>query len=175
MRIGGSVAFGDTLEIPMPLTVGDTAPSFTLPEAPGQMVDVGACYGTGPVVVLFYPFAFSGVCTEEFCRFRDDWATWSELGAKVFGISVDSAFASAKFRELENLPFPLLSDFNKTVGASWGVLHDDAFGQKGVTMRAAFVVGLDGVVTYAWSHEDGSNQVDFEAIRTAVESCVATS
>lgn len=159
----------------MPLTVGDAAPAFTLPEGPGQMVDVGACYGAAPVVVLFYPFAFSGVCTEEFCRFRDDWTTWSDLGAKVFGVSVDSAFTSARFRAQEDLPFPLLSDFNKTVGAEWGVLHDDAFGQKGVTMRAAFVVGLDGRIAYAWSHEDGSNQVDFAAIQAAVQSCVAPS
>ena len=159
----------------MSLSVGDTAPVFTLPEAPGSLVEVDASKTGAPIVVLFFPLAFSGVCTEEFCRFRDDWTTWSDLGAKVFGISVDSAFVSAKFRELENLPFTLLSDFNKTVGESWGVLHDDAFGQKGVAMRAAFVVGLDGAITYAWSHEDGSNQVDFDAIRTAVESCVATS
>ncbi len=158
----------------MPLTTGDIAPTFTLPEAPGQMVDVGSCFGDGPVVVLFYPFAFSGVCTEEFCRFRDEWERWSTLGTKVFGISVDSAFAAAKFRAIERLPFPLLSDFNKTVAESWGVLYDDAFGQRGVAMRSAFVVDLDGRITYAWSHEDGSNQVDFEAIRAAVESCVAS-
>ena len=155
----------------MTLAVGQDAPSFTLPEAPGRMVDVGACYGTGPVVVLFYPFAFSGVCTEEFCRFRDDWSTWAEMGVRVFGVSVDSAFAAAKFRALEDLPFPLLSDFNKDVAKTWGVLHDDAFGQKGVAMRAAFVVGLDGRIAYAWSHEDGSNQVDFEAIGIAVAAC----
>ena len=106
----------------MSLAIGDPAPPFSLQEAPGVIADVGACFGNEPVVILFFPLAFSGVCTEEFCAIRDDWAAWSELGARVFGVSVDNPFVSAKFRESENLPFPLLSDFNKTVTTEWGCL-----------------------------------------------------
>ena len=104
----------------MPLSVGDFAPKFSLPQGPGQMVDVGAEFGAAPVVILFFPLAFSSVCTEEFCAVRDDWSAWADLGARVFGISVDSPFVAPKFRESENLPFPLLSDFNKTVASEWG-------------------------------------------------------
>ena len=154
----------------MSLQVTDKAPVFTLPEAPGQMVDVGAAFGEGPVVLLFFPFAFSSVCTSEFCTIADDWSSWSKLGARVFGISVDSAFVVQKFREIEKLPFPILSDFNKDVTRSYGVLHDDEFGQKGVAMRSAFVVNRAGSITYAWSSEDGGVQVRFEEIISAVQS-----
>ncbi len=153
----------------MPVSVGDTAPVFTLPEAPGKTVEVDAAKAGGPVVVLFFPLAFSGVCTEEFCTIRDDWSAWTGMGASVYGVSIDSPFANAKFREVENLPFPLLSDFNKTVAAEWGALHEDLMGLKGVTKRAAFVVGGDGKVVYAWISDDPGVQVDFGAIKQAVE------
>ena len=128
----------------MSLSVGDTAPVFTLPEAPGSLVEVDASKAGAPIVVLFFPLAFSGVCTEAFCTIRDDWNAWTGLGANVYGVSIDSPFTNAKFREVENLPFPLLSDFNKTVAAEWGALHDDLMGLKGVAKRAAFVIGADG-------------------------------
>ena len=155
----------------MSTQVSDKAPTFALPEAPGQMVDVGAAFGTGPVVLLFFPLAFSPVCTEEFCTIRDDWANWTELGAKVFGISIDSPFVAQKFKETENLPFPLLSDFNKDVAASYGALHEDLKGMKGVAKRAAFVIDRAGDIAYAWVSDDPHVQVDFGAIKSAVESC----
>ena len=155
-------------ELDMPLTIGDLAPSFSLQEAPGVIADVGACFGNEPVVILFFPLAFSGVCSEEFCAIRDDWAAWSELGVRVFGVSVDNPFVSAQFRESESLPFPLLSDFNKTVTTEWGCLCEDLMGLKGVAKRAAFVVGADGRVCYAWVSEDAGVQPDFEAVKAAV-------
>ena len=155
----------------MSTQVTDKAPTFELPEAPGQMVDVGAAIGTGPVVLLFFPLAFSPVCTEEFTTIRDDWSQWTGLGAKVFGISIDSPFVAQKFKEAENLPFPLLSDFNKDVAASYGALHEDLMGMKGVAKRAAFVIDREGTIVYAWISEDPRVQVDFDEIKSAVESC----
>ena len=152
----------------MSIQVLDQAVPFSLPEAPGQVVDVGAQFADGPVVLLFFPLAFSPVCTEEFCTIRDDWSKWTELDAKVFGISIDSPFVVQKFREAEGIPFPLLSDFNKEVAAKYGALHEDLMGLKGVTKRAAFVVDRSGQITYAWISEDPGQQIAFEEILAAV-------
>lgn len=152
----------------MSAQIREKAPTFTLPKAPGELVDLQEELGDGPVVLLFYPLAFSPVCTTEFCTFRDAWSDWSSLDAKVFGISIDSPFTALKFRESEDLPFPLLSDFNKDVSASYGALHEDLMGLKGVSKRAAFVLDAEGMVTYAWVSDDPGVQVDFEAIREAV-------
>jgi peroxiredoxin len=154
----------------MPLTIGDTAPRFTLPAEPGEIVDVGARMGERPVVLLFFPLAFSSVCTEELCTVRDSWDEWEALGADVFGISVDSPFVTRRFREELGLPFPLLSDFNHDVGSAYGVLYEDYFGLRGVARRAAFVVGTDGRIAYAWVGERDDVLPDFPAVRKAVRS-----
>ena len=151
----------------MSVSVGDAAPQITLSDAPGNEVSVD--WSQGPTVILFFPLAFSGVCQEEFCTIRDDWAAWTGLNAKVYGISIDSCFVVAKFRELENLPFPLLSDFNKTTCTEWGTLLEDLMGQKGVSTRAAFVVDREGRVTYAAIQDNPGELPDFAAIKAAVE------
>lgn len=149
------------------LRVGDSAPKFTLPPKPREEVDVGDLFGKEPVILLFFPLAFSSVCTAEMCHMRDSWSQWQGLGAKVFGISVDSPFTTDKFRALENIPFPILSDFNKTVSASYGALHDDLFGLKGVSKRSAFVIGRDGKIKFAWVSDEPSKQVPFEEVAAA--------
>lgn len=148
---------------------GDIAPGFALPDKPRHEVDVGALIGAKPVVLLFFPLAFSSVCTAELCRFRDEWSRYESTGASVFGISVDSPFVNAKFREIERVPFPILSDFNKSVSSMYGVLHEDLMGLKGVSKRAAFVIGADGRVRYRWVTEDPGVQVDFGAIWAALD------
>ena len=111
----------------MPLIVGDAAPAFTLPEGPGQMVDVGARYGAAPWSSSF-PFAFSGVCTEVLPLPRlDDLERSRREGLRRLG---RPRVRQCPVQGPGGLPFPLLSDFNKTVGAEWGVLHDDAFGRR---------------------------------------------
>ena len=155
----------------MAAQISEKAPTFSLPEAPGQMVDIESEIGSGPIVLLFFPLAFSSVCTTEFCTIREEWGAWTDLEAKVFGISVDSPFVAQKFREMEGLPFPLLSDFNKDVCASYGALHEDLMGLKGVAKRSAFVIDKDGMITYAWVSEDPGNMVDVPAIKAAVEAC----
>ncbi|MGH7567023.1 MAG: redoxin domain-containing protein [Gemmatimonadota bacterium] len=152
----------------MPLSTGDEAPGFALPAAPGEIVDVGARIGERPIVLLFFPLAFSSVCTEELCAVRDDWNDWKDLDADVYGISVDSPFATRRFREELELPFPLLSDFNHDVGEAYGVLYEDYFGLRGVARRAAFVVATDGRIAYAWVSERDDVLPDFDPVREAV-------
>ena len=152
----------------MPPTTGDLAPRFALPAAPGEVVEVGASIGERPIVLLFFPLAFSSVCTEELCAVRDDWGAWTDLDADVFGISVDSPFVTRRFREEMSLPFPLLSDFNHDVGAAYGVLYEDYFGLRGVARRAAFVIGRDGRIAYDWVSERDDVLPDFGAVQKAV-------
>jgi peroxiredoxin len=156
------------------LRIGDKAPAFALPAEPGQVVDVGKHLGREPVVLLFFPLAFSPVCTKEMCHFRDAWAQWQGLPARLFGISVDSPFVTQRFRAEERIPFPLLSDFNKDVARQYGVLHEELKGLRGVAKRSAFVVDAAGRIGYAWSTDDPTVQVDFAAIRAAIDKTAAT-
>ncbi len=153
----------------MTIQVGHNAPGFSLASRPGSPVDVGALIGKEPIVLLFYPLAYSSVCTAEMCHMRDTWNQWSVLAAKVFGISVDSPFVTDKYQKDESIPFPLLSDFNKEVSAAYGVLHADLMGLKGVSKRSAFVIGRDGKVKYAWVTEDPKVQVPFDEVRKALK------
>lgn len=104
-----------------------------------------------PVVILFFPLAFSGVCTKELCSVRDNIAAYNQTNAKVIGISVDSLFTLAKFKEDQQLNFTLLSDFNRNAISAYGVLYDvfPAFEMEKVSKRAAFVVDAQGIVRYA--------------------------
>ena len=153
----------------MSIQKGDRAIEFKLPQKPKDEVDLSQYIGKEKIVLLFFPLAFSSVCTAEMCSMRDNWKQYENLGAKVFGISVDSPFVTDKFRQSENIPFPILSDFNKDVSRKYGVLHEDLMGLKGVSKRSAFVIGKDGTVKYAWVTEDPKVQVDFEAIKTALK------
>jgi peroxiredoxin len=148
--------------------MGDQAPAFKLAAKPRHEVDIAAHIGRDKIILLFFPLAFSRVCTAEMCRMRDDWPQLSVLGAKVFGISVDSPFVTERFRQDHNIPFPILSDFNKEVSQQYGVLHEDLFGLKGVSKRAVFVIGCDGRVKYAWVADDPSVQVEFDGIKAAL-------
>ncbi len=153
----------------MILQPGSAAPDFELTWRIGQPPVERASYQAGaPLVILFFPLAFSSVCTDEVCRVAEDWSSWESLGAKVVGISVDSPFVLARFAEEAGAAFPLLSDFNKTVAESFGVLNRDYFGMDGVADRAAFVVDPEGRVRYAWTDPDDSVLPDFDAIRAVV-------
>lgn len=151
----------------MAVREGDRAPGFELAAAPGETVDVGELIGRERVVLLFFPLAFSPVCTKEMCAIRDMWSAWDELDARVFGISVDSPFVTAKFREEQGLPFPVLSDFNKEIARTYGVLHEDLLGLKGVAKRSAFVIDPAGTVVYAWVSDDPRVEPDYGAVKEA--------
>lgn len=155
----------------MTLSVGTTAPNFTLktktPEGLSE-VSLSSHKESSSVVLLFFPFAFTGVCTEETCSVRDDLSAYENLNAKVYGISVDSPFAQEAMALKENLNFPLLSDFNKETSLAYGVLYEDFIGFKGVSKRSAFVISKDGEILFAWSSEDPKQLPDFQAIKAVL-------
>ena len=152
----------------MPLAVGAPAPDFELTHVVGEPpVRLSTYAEREPTVLLFFPLAFSGVCTDEMCRMAEDWAHWQEVGAKVLGISVDSPWVNVRFAAETGVPFPLLSDFNRDVCTLYGVRNDDFFGMKGVSDRAAFVVGTDGLIAYSWVTDDADVLPPFEEVRAA--------
>ena len=155
----------------MAVQTGDSAPAVKLPARLGEEIE--APIGRDKVVLLFFPLAFSPVCTDEMCHMRDTWSEWDELDARVIGISVDSPFVTDHFRVEQNVPFPILSDFNKQVCSQYGVLHEDLKGLKGVAKRSAFVIDTDGTVVYAWVSEDPRVQVPFEEVKAALKGAAA--
>ena len=117
------------------------------------------------VLLLFFPQSFTGVCTKELCSVRDNMALYNQANAKVFGISVDSVFTLGKFKEEQQLNFPLLSDFNKKVSELYeSIYHDWILDMKGVSKRSAFVIDRKGIVQYAEVLESAGDVPDFEKI-----------
>jgi peroxiredoxin len=153
----------------MALQVGDKAPDFTLFSSELKEVSLQDYKGK-KLVIQFFPMAFTGVCTEQLCTMRDSFGYYAGMNAEVIGVSVDSPFTLAKFKEEQFYQFPLLSDFNKEASPSYGAFYEEfAFKLKGVSKRAAFVVNEEGVITYAEVLEDAGNLPDFDAIKKVVE------
>ncbi|MES2516599.1 MAG: redoxin domain-containing protein [Bacteroidota bacterium] len=154
----------------MSLQIGDKAPDFKLYNSDKQEVSLSDFKGKN-VVILFFPLAFTGVCTAELCEMRDNIATYSSLNAEILGISVDSLFTLEKFKAEQKLPFNLLSDFNKDVSAAYGSLYENfVLGMKGVSKRSAFVIDAEGIIQYAEVLEDAGKTPSFEAVQTALAS-----
>ncbi len=153
----------------MTVRKGDRAPAFELPQGPGDMIDLGDFFGREKVVLLFFPLAFSPVCTTELCTVSREWDEWEGLDARVFGISVDSPFVTSRFREEENIRFPILSDFNKRVSEKYGVLHEELLGLEGVSKRSVFVIDREGTVVYDWISEDPGVEPDYAEVKQAVK------
>jgi glutaredoxin-dependent peroxiredoxin len=142
---------------------GSTAPDFTLMDQNRQPVTLSALRGK-PVVLVFFPAAFSGVCTKELCTFRDGMARLNQANAQVCGISVDTFFTLKAFHDAQHFAFPLLSDFNKTVIREYGVFNEDMIGLKGIAKRAVFVIDKNGVVRHREVLEDARNEPDYEKV-----------
>jgi peroxiredoxin len=147
----------------MPADVGSKAPDFTLMNQDRQPVTLGQQQGK-PVVLAFFPAAFSSVCEKELCTFRDSMTQFNRTNAQVFGISVDTFFALKAFQDQQHLTFPLLSDFNKQVIRDYDVFNEDMIGLKGIAKRAVFVLDKDGVVRYREILEDARNEPDYQKI-----------
>jgi glutaredoxin-dependent peroxiredoxin len=152
----------------MSLQVGDQAPDFKLNNS--ELKEVSLSDFAGKKVVLhFFPLAFTGVCTTQLCTMRDNFGYYDGLNAQILGISVDSPFALAKFKEEQAYQFPLLSDFNKETATAYGALYADfVLGLKGVAKRSAFVIDERGKIVYAEVLEDAGNLPDFAAINKVV-------
>ncbi len=153
----------------MSLQVGNKAPNFSLYDTEKNKVNLSDFKGKN-VVVLFFPLAFTGVCTKELCSMRDNIAFYNNTNAVVLGISVDSLFSLQKFKQEQNLNFSLLSDFNKEAAQSYDVLMDlfPAAEMRGVSKRAAFVVNPEGDLSYVEICELG-NLPNFEAIQAVIK------
>lgn len=152
----------------MTLKKGDQAPDFSLTSDEKITISLSDFKGEN-VVVLFFPLAFTGVCTTELCTMRDDITTYKNLDATVLAISVDSPFTLEQFKAQQNLNFSLLSDFNAEASAAYGALYDDfVLGMKNVSKRSAFVVDKSGVIQYAEVLESAGDLPNFDAIKATL-------
>ncbi len=140
----------------MTLSVGDVAPEFSLPDQDKQVVSLSGLRGS-PVLLVFYPFAFSGTCTGELCRLRDELDVYTDAGVQVVAISTDPTFSLKAFREKEGFDFPLLSDFwpHGAVSQAYDVFNDKA----GMAVRGTFLVDAEGAIAFAEVNGPGDARV----------------
>ncbi|MFC7081019.1 redoxin domain-containing protein [Halorussus caseinilyticus] len=152
--------------------VGDDAPDFTAPLANGDVepFTLSENLDDSPVVLAFFPAAFTGVCTTEMATFEEELDEFEDAGANVYGVSVDAPFSLNEFRDQEGLSFGLVSDSNKEIIDAYDVEMDFAdMGYYGVAKRSVFVVNGDGEVTYEWVSDDPGVEPDYEEVREAAE------
>lgn len=150
------------------ITVGTQAPDFSLLRDLKEDPVTLSQHRGKPVVLMFVPLAFSGVCTEELCHVGENWGDWGSLGAAVYGISIDSPFVNARWAEDMGVPFPILSDFNREAATAYGVLHEEILGLRGVAKRSVFVVDRDGTISYAWVTDNPGVLPPFDEVVSAV-------
>tara|TARA_B100000401_G_C52543684_1_gene595063 strand:+ start:273 stop:740 length:468 start_codon:yes stop_codon:yes gene_type:complete len=152
------------------LNINESAPNFTLKNT--NKDDITLSDYTDKVVVLaFYPGAFTGVCDTEMCTIQDNLNSFNDLGATVFGISVDSPWANAGFASKYNLEFDLLSDLDRTVVNKYDILFKGLGGIEGYTCanRAVFII-QNGVIKYAWQAEPNPGvEPNYEEIKSFIE------
>ena len=151
----------------MSVDVGSMAPDFTLTNQDRQPVTLSSKRGH-PVVLAFFPAAFSSVCQKELCTFRDQLARLNQAHAQAYGISVDTFFALKAFHDQQKLTFSLLSDFNKQVIREYGVYNEDMIGLHGIAKRAVFVLDGHGVVRHREVLDDARNEPDYQQVFEAL-------
>jgi glutaredoxin-dependent peroxiredoxin len=153
----------------MSTAIGEKVKDFELTSHTGETVRLSEQLKSGPVVLAFFPMAFTGVCTAEMCEFRDSIKEFEGLNSTVFGISVDSRFSLKAFAEQQELNFSLLSDFNKEVSGGLGILYEDFLGMRGVAKRSVFVVNKDSTVAYKWVTDNAGERPDLSEVRKAIK------
>ena len=155
----------------MPISAGSKAPDFTLKTKTAEGlkdVTLSANFGKKQTVLLFFPLAYTSVCTAEMCDVTSGLDKYTGLNAEVYAISVDSPFAQEAWARQNGIKITLLSDLNKTVARDYGVLFPMLAGIGDTSARAAFVVGADGVVKYAEQTPTPKDLPDFGAIAAAL-------
>ena len=153
----------------MSIQIGQAAPDFTLFDSDKKEITLSELKGQ-PVLLLFFPLAFTSTCTTELCSVRDNIGWYNNLNAKVFGISVDALHTLAKYKEDQQLNFTLLSDFNKDVSRLYESIYEQfGYNMKGVSKRSAFVIDKEGIIQYAEVLENAGEIPDFNKIKIALE------
>jgi len=155
----------------MPIAVGSKAPDFTLKsKAADGLKDVKLSdnFGKKQTVLLFFPLAYTGVCTQEMCDQTNGLAEYEKLGAAVIGISVDSPFTQEAWAKANKIGVTLVSDLNKTTTKAYDVLFPMLAGVGDTSARAAFVIGKDGVVKYAEQTPTPKDLPNFAAVKAAL-------
>lgn len=153
----------------MTLVKGDKAPSFKLLNTEKKEISLSD-YAGKTLVLHFFPLAFTGTCTTQLCTVRDAISLYKNDSVDVVAISIDTLFSLGKFKAEQNLPFELLSDFNREAANAYDCLFETfpAFGMKGVAKRSAFVIDKDGVIQYAEVLESPGDLPNFEAINATL-------
>jgi glutaredoxin-dependent peroxiredoxin len=153
----------------MALTNGAMAPEFTLFDTDRKARSLGEFRGK-KVVLAFYPGAFTGVCTKELCSFRDAMTEFNSLNAQVVGISVDGPFANKAFSDQNQLTYPLLCDYTRSVSKQYGGVHEDFAGLTGysASKRAVFVIDGKGVVRFTWVSDNPGVEPPYDEIKKAL-------
>lgn len=158
----------------MALATGTKAPDFTLKTKRGEDlkdVKLSDNFGKKKTVLLFFPLAFTGVCTKELCEVSGGLTAYEKLDATVYALSVDSPFAQEAWADKEKISLTLLSDLNKEVSKAYGTLLPDLIGLGSVSARAAFVIDKMGVIRYSEQTPTPLELPNFEKIKTALTSC----
>ena len=145
------------------VSVGDTAPDFTLMANDRNMVTLSDSIGN-KVVLAFYPAAFTGVCTTEMCTFTNFMNDFDNLEAEVFGISADSIFSNNEFSKRNSIGFPLLSDVHRDATNSYGVGIDFVMPEYKAAQRSVFVINEDGRIGYCWVAENPGIEPNYQEI-----------
>jgi peroxiredoxin len=156
----------------MPLPVGSKAPDFTLKTKTSdglKDVKLSDNFGKKQTVLLFFPAAFTGICTQEMCDISSGLGQYAALDAEVYGISVDNPFAQEAWAKQSGIKVPLLSDLNKTVIKAYGVVFPNLLGMYKTSARAAFVVGKDGVIKYSEETATPKDLPNFAAVQAALK------
>lgn len=156
----------------MALATGSKAPDFTLKRKTADGVEdvkLSDNFDKKNTVILFFPLAFTGVCTEEMCDVSQGISTYQDLNAEVYAISVDSPFAQEAWAEKENINIPILSDLNKEVAKAYDVLLTDLIGLGSVSARAAFVIDKEGTIQYSEETPTPKDLPNFDKIKETLQ------
>ncbi len=155
------------------LKKGDKAPYFSLQDVNGDEKSLNDLKKEQSVLLLFFPLAFSSVCTSELCSVRDNMKIYESLDVNIAAVSVDSFYCLRAFKKSQNYNFSLLSDFNREASEKYEVLYNNYYGMKGVAKRSAFVVDKDGTIQYAEVLEDSSKVPEMSAIQEVLQNLQA--